>query len=94
MAATLQGQGDATYGPTQFPAQALQALIDATHFQQRTAMAVTAETIAVSQEATGTPNHATRVALAKASVGDDQSSSNAVITGHVAIGWNYFAGMP
>lgn len=72
MAATLQGQWDAVYGPTIFDGMASDARKNAVWFVQRVSMAVSARAVAVSQEPPGgpPPNHANRVALAKAAMND------------------------
>lgn len=70
MATTLLSQWAATMGPVVFdpgPAQ------EAADFRHRVSMAATAAAIAISNEATATPNHANRVTLAK-QVGDSPAS--------------------
>jgi hypothetical protein len=66
MAAGLQAQWDAAYGPTPFTTDdSDRAKNDATRFQQRVSMAVSAQAVLVSQEATSHANNANRKALAK-----------------------------
>lgn len=66
MAQGLQAQWDACYGPTNFGGNVNNsAAVDAAHFQQRVAMAVSAQAVAVCQEVTTTTNHPNRVAMAK-----------------------------
>jgi hypothetical protein len=65
MATTLQGQWDATYGPTIFTGGQDPLHSDPIHFQQRVAMATTQVAVTVALEGIGTVNHANRVALAR-----------------------------
>jgi hypothetical protein len=65
MAATLQAQWDATYGPTQFTGSLDPSKTDPTHFQQRISMAMMQVAVAVATEVSTTQNHVNRLALAQ-----------------------------
>lgn len=70
MAATLQAQWEAVYGPTVFDGVASTPARDAVHFVQRVAMAMAKAAADIATEATTTANHANRVALSRSVLGN------------------------
>ncbi len=103
MAATLQAQWDATYGPTPQP------VTPDVYFMQRVAMAMIAAALNVAAEGSAVTNHAARSAYATkvlnapgsymaafaqaaAALGNDQTSTDVAIISVMGSVWNAMAG--